>query len=107
MWLRALTVLGLVLQTRALHFYIQANEERCFLEELPSDTIVEGIFPRVIPLLRFVQVLIWEWDTAHYKALEWVEDSQSWFVNEAMGIQVQVEVGDKEEMRETKGKEGS
>jgi hypothetical protein len=42
MWLRTLILLGIVLQTRALHFYIQTNEERCFLEELPSDTIVEG-----------------------------------------------------------------
>ena len=25
-----------------LHFYFESNEKRCFLEELPSDTIVEG-----------------------------------------------------------------
>jgi len=27
---------------QALHFYFESNEKRCFLEELPSDTIVEG-----------------------------------------------------------------
>lgn len=26
----------------ALHFYLDANEKRCFLEEIPSDTVVEG-----------------------------------------------------------------
>jgi hypothetical protein len=25
-----------------LHFYFESNEKRCFMEELPSDTIVEG-----------------------------------------------------------------
>lgn len=27
---------------QALHFYLESNEQRCFLEELPSDTVVEG-----------------------------------------------------------------
>jgi hypothetical protein len=27
---------------QALHFYFESNEKRCFLEELPSDTLVEG-----------------------------------------------------------------
>jgi hypothetical protein len=27
---------------QALHFYFDSSEKRCFLEELPSDTIVEG-----------------------------------------------------------------
>jgi hypothetical protein len=42
MLFRSLLAAALLLQVNALHFYIQANEERCFLEELPSDTIVEG-----------------------------------------------------------------
>jgi hypothetical protein len=25
-----------------LHFYLEAGEERCFIEELPSETVVEG-----------------------------------------------------------------
>ena len=28
--------------TNALHFYLDANEKRCFIEELPTDTVVEG-----------------------------------------------------------------
>jgi hypothetical protein len=27
---------------QGLHFYFESNEKRCFMEELPSDTIVEG-----------------------------------------------------------------
>jgi hypothetical protein len=26
----------------ALHFYLDASEHRCFIEELPTDTVVEG-----------------------------------------------------------------
>lgn len=26
----------------ALHFYLDANQKRCFIEELPTDTVVEG-----------------------------------------------------------------
>ena len=26
----------------ALHFYLDADEKRCFIEELPTDTVVEG-----------------------------------------------------------------
>ena len=29
----------------ALHFYLDANEKRCFIEELPTDTVVEGEAP--------------------------------------------------------------
>lgn len=25
-----------------LHFYLDSDEERCFIEELPNETIVEG-----------------------------------------------------------------
>jgi hypothetical protein len=28
--------------TNALHFYLDANEKRCFIEEIPTDTVVEG-----------------------------------------------------------------
>ena len=28
--------------TNALHFYLDASERRCFIEELPTDTVVEG-----------------------------------------------------------------
>ena len=40
----SLLLLLLVAATvNALHFYLDANEKRCFLEEIPSDTVVEGV----------------------------------------------------------------
>jgi p24 family protein alpha len=53
----------------SLHFYLDANEKRCFIEELPSDTVVEGT----------------------YKAMEWSEAKQEYAINEELGINVQVE----------------
>lgn len=38
-------LLLLVGVANALHFYLDANEKRCFLEEVPSDTVVEGRLP--------------------------------------------------------------
>lgn len=35
-------VLLLLPLSQALHFYLDANEQKCFMEELPMDTIVEG-----------------------------------------------------------------
>ncbi|RSH90182.1 emp24p/erv25p- protein [Saitozyma podzolica] len=64
-------VLLLPLAAQALHFYFESNEKRCFMEELPSDTIVEG----------------------HYKALLWKEEAKEWAMDENMGIHVSVEVG--------------
>ena len=37
-----LTLLFLVSAANALHFYLDANEQRCFIEELPTDTVVDG-----------------------------------------------------------------
>ncbi|KAL7423320.1 emp24p/erv25p-related protein [Cryptotrichosporon argae] len=64
-----LLALPLLSFTQALHFYFESNEKRCFLEELPSDTIVEG----------------------HYKALLWKEDESAWKIDEQLGIHVNVE----------------
>ena len=36
-------LLCLVTFANALHFYLDANQKRCFIEELPSDTVVEGV----------------------------------------------------------------
>lgn len=35
-------LLALSTCANALHFYLDADEKRCFVEELPSDTVVEG-----------------------------------------------------------------
>lgn len=75
-------------QAHALYFYLQvslnklqrddlailtcewqAGETRCFLEELPKDTIVVG----------------------HYKAEEWTVDDARWIINDRLGIQITVE----------------
>ncbi|KAI0091750.1 emp24/gp25L/p24 family/GOLD-domain-containing protein [Irpex rosettiformis] len=53
----------------ALHFYLDSNEKRCFLEEIPADTVVEG----------------------HYKALEWNEKQAKYLENEELGILVEVD----------------
>ncbi|OSD03055.1 hypothetical protein PYCCODRAFT_1434932 [Trametes coccinea BRFM310] len=53
----------------ALHFYLDTNEKRCFVEELPTDTLVEG----------------------HYKALEWSETEQKYVENPNLGILVEVD----------------
>ncbi|THU99170.1 hypothetical protein K435DRAFT_964621 [Dendrothele bispora CBS 962.96] len=63
-------LLSLALAANALHFYLDANEKRCFVEELPTDTVVEG----------------------HYRALEWSEARQEYVVDENLGIHVEVEV---------------
>lgn len=73
----------------ALHFYLDANEKRCFIEELPTDTVVEGKHHLVIVnafLSRFCTSL------GHYRALEWNEQGQVYSINEELGILVQVSV---------------
>ncbi|KAG1808605.1 emp24/gp25L/p24 family/GOLD-domain-containing protein [Suillus subaureus] len=64
-----LSFLLLITTVNALHFYLDANEKRCFVEELPSDTVVEG----------------------HYRALEWADSTQQYTLNEELGIIVEVE----------------
>ncbi|EEB88936.1 hypothetical protein MPER_13029 [Moniliophthora perniciosa FA553] len=51
------------LASRALHIYLDANEKRCFIEELPTNTVVEG----------------------HYKALEWSEAQQQYILDRQFG----------------------
>lgn len=66
----------------ALHFYLDANEKRCFIEELPTDTVVEG----------------------HYRALEWSEPQQAYISDDKLGIHVDVEeVESGESVVKTKG----
>ncbi|WVQ83960.1 hypothetical protein IAT38_006105 [Cryptococcus sp. DSM 104549] len=65
----ALAALPLLSAVNALHFYFESNEKRCFMEELPSETIVEG----------------------HYKALLWHENEKAWKLDDNMGIHVSVE----------------
>ena len=38
--------------SNALHFYLDTNEKRCFIEELPTDTVVEGAYYVALNLSR-------------------------------------------------------
>jgi len=53
----------------ALHFYLDLDEKRCFIEELPTDTVVEG----------------------HYRAQEWHEEEQQYKNNPSLGISISVD----------------
>ncbi|KAG9312980.1 hypothetical protein JVU11DRAFT_6418 [Chiua virens] len=64
-----LSLLHFLTIANALHFYLDANEKRCFIEELPSDTVVEG----------------------HYRALEWQEQAQGYALEPNLGMVVEVE----------------
>lgn len=74
----------------ALHFYLDANERRCFIEELPTDTVVEGEY-LFLPCLRGMS-LIEQTKSGHYRALEWSEGPQVYVENPELGIIVQVDV---------------
>jgi hypothetical protein len=43
--------LCLVTSVNALHFYLDANQQRCFIEELPTDTVVEGERQHILQLI--------------------------------------------------------
>lgn len=54
------TILFAAATAHALHFYLDANEKRCFIEELPTDTVVEGVCQSSAErdaILNFVDVL--------------------------------------------------
>lgn len=62
-------MLAIAVTANALHFYLDANQKRCFIEELPTDTVVEG----------------------KYLALEWGEQQQKYVENPELGIIVEVQ----------------
>ncbi|KAF8200383.1 membrane protein [Pholiota molesta] len=62
-------LLSFLASVHALHFYLDANQQRCFIEELPTDTVVQG----------------------HYRALEWNEQEQTYAENPDLGIIVDVQ----------------
>lgn len=68
--MRFLFFLFLAASARALHFYLDANQKRCFIEELPTDTVVQGT----------------------YRALEWSDSAQAYATNPELGIIVEVVV---------------
>jgi hypothetical protein len=79
-------ILCVVSVANALHFYLDANQRRCFIEELPTDTVVEGKhFP-----LHCLAILIAS--SGHYRAREWSEQQQQYAENPELGIIVEVQV---------------
>ncbi|XP_006461507.1 hypothetical protein AGABI2DRAFT_44211, partial [Agaricus bisporus var. bisporus H97] len=64
-----LFLLAFAFSANALHFYLDANQHRCFIEELPIDTVVEG----------------------NYNALEWSESEQQYVHNPELGIVINVQ----------------
>ncbi|KAG6863922.1 hypothetical protein C0991_001973 [Blastosporella zonata] len=74
--MRAFLLLFFAATAQALHFYLDANQKRCFIEELPTDTVVEG----------------------SYRAVEWSETSQSYITNHDLGIFVEVTESETEDV---------
>ncbi|KAI8809073.1 emp24/gp25L/p24 family/GOLD-domain-containing protein [Cladochytrium replicatum] len=80
--LAILVLLALPLPSRALYFYLDRSEQKCFLEELPKDTTVVGI----------------------YKTEEWDPNTNSFKVNPGLGMQILVEeLPDRKQLVKSKG----
>ncbi|TPX34575.1 hypothetical protein SmJEL517_g02871 [Synchytrium microbalum] len=67
--IQCLLVLAIVSQCSSLYFYLEGGESKCFIEELPMQTVVLG----------------------HFKAEEWNDQHQRYMENPASGIQIFVE----------------
>ena len=89
--LQLCSLLWLTAAAHALHFYLDTNERRCFIEELPTDTVVEGEW-LFLPLHWRVLRYLLRTPTGHYKALEWSEKTQAYEENPDLGILVEVDV---------------
>lgn len=76
----------------ALHFYLDTNEKRCFLEEVPSNTVVEGMPARPPDPFGSSGTDIVSPTVGHYKALEWSEREQKYVDNPNLGVLVEVDV---------------
>lgn len=81
-----------------MHFYFDTDETRCFLEELPSDTIVEGKLSllRRQDRLYWQRLAVWEHEAdpllGHYSCLLWDEATSRYVDESEIGIHVEVQV---------------
>jgi hypothetical protein len=68
------------------------KDKRCFIEELPTDTVVEGT--RTLPVWQFVKRAssLTRDEPGQYRALEWHEGEQKYKENPQMGVLVEVTV---------------
>lgn len=87
-----LSLFFLASAANALHFYLDANEKRCFIEEIPTDTVVEGQLPFTADFRCGEGMLIGFCVIGHYTALEWSEARQEYVEEPNLGIHVEVEV---------------
>jgi hypothetical protein len=89
-----LLVISFISSINALHFYLDANQKRCFIEELPTDTVVEGQFLSCCNLRQYIE----NWNehcdklTGHYRALEYSQEREEYGHNPELGIVVDVHV---------------
>ncbi len=65
-----LPLLSLGTVAQALHFFVDASAPKCFVEELPKDTLVVG----------------------HYNAEEWDDQRQAWVKHDGISIFISVDV---------------
>lgn len=65
-----LPLLSLGSVAQALYFFVDAQSPRCFIEELPKDTLVVG----------------------DYKAEEWDDKKKAWSTHEGINIYISVDV---------------
>lgn len=82
-----------------MHFYFDTDETRCFLEELPSDTIVEGKLAsgrKGHLSFCWLGLAVWEHETdpllGHYSCLLWDEATSRYVDESEIGIHVEVQV---------------
>ncbi|KAL1922866.1 uncharacterized protein VTP21DRAFT_9242 [Calcarisporiella thermophila] len=68
-------------QVHSLHFYLEGGEVKCFIEEVPKDTLVVGA----------------------YKAEEWSESQKQFIENPAVGIDITVDESDNDRVLHVKG----
>lgn len=85
--LAVVLLLSISAVTNALHFYLDAGQRRCFIEELPANTVAEGICYMSFSTLPLTQLCI-----GNYRGLEWSQGERIYKVNPELGIVVEVEV---------------
>jgi hypothetical protein len=78
---------------QGFHFYLEGSEQKCFIEELPKDTLVVGLLHCLgmgpIPGRRLTSAYYFP---GHYKAEHYSEQLKQYAENPSVGIQIIVEV---------------
>lgn len=66
----------------SLYFYLEGSQIRCFLEDLPKDTLVVGY-----PLTPSISNKL-----GHFRAEEWDSETNSYTTQSKMGLKITVDV---------------